>query len=161
MNEKTAEKMVDIAIKKANLRTGNSFATMFALNYVGSDDYIELTDEQIDELVEGLLDGSIIKSSLPQESIDELMELNQALDNIKDLIDSKNIEDFIKEYKELLEYYENMYDKMNDNLKKLYEIILSYATLDNLEAFAESLQYLATSEAGFDLYEITQMMMVQ
>lgn len=156
MNEKTAEKMVDIAIKKANLRTGNSFATMFALNYVGSDDYIELTDEQIDELVEGLLDGSIIKSSLPQESIDELMELNQALDNIKDLIDSKNIEDFIKEYKELLEYYENMYDKMNDNLKKLYEIILSYATLDNLEAFAESLQYLATSEAGFDLYEITQ-----
>ena len=80
MNEKTA----DIAIKKANLRTGNSFATMFALNYVGSDDYIELTDEQIDELVEGLLDGSIIKSSLPQESIDELMELNQALDNIKD-----------------------------------------------------------------------------
>lgn len=156
MNEKTAEKMVDIAIKKANLRTGNSFATMFALNYVGSDDYIELTDEQTDELVEGLLDGSIIKSSLPQESIDELMELNQALDNIKDLIDSKNIEDFIKEYKELLEYYENMYDRMNDNLKKLYEIILSYATLDNLEAFAESLQYLATSEAGFDLYEITQ-----
>ena len=89
------------------------------------------------------------------------MELNQALDNIKDLIDSKNIEDFIKEYKELLEYYENMYDKMNDNLKKLYEIILSYATLDNLEAFAESLQYLATSEAGLTSMRLHKMMMVQ
>lgn len=145
MNEKTAEKWLILLLRKLTF-VQEILSQQCLHNYVGSDDYIELTDEQIDELVEGLLDGSIIKSSLPQESIDELMELNQALDNIKDLIDSKNIEDFIKEYKELLEYYENMYDKMNDNLKKLYEIILSYATLDNLEAFAESLQYLATSE---------------
>ena len=54
---------------------------------------------------------------LPQKIIDKLMELNEALDNIKDLIDSTNIEDFIKEYKELLEYYKNMYNNLSDNLK--------------------------------------------
>ena len=51
MNEKTAEKMVDVAIKKANLRAGNSFAAMFAFDNVGSAESIELTDEQIKELV--------------------------------------------------------------------------------------------------------------
>lgn len=156
MNEETAKNMVELAIKKANLRAGNSFATMFAFNNLDSTESIELTDEQIKELVNGLLDGSIAEGLIPQENIDELIELNNALNELKELINSNDIESFIEIYEQLLNYYNSIYGNLNENLKNLYDMILSYATLDNLEAFAKSIKYLATSEAGFDLYEITQ-----
>lgn len=156
MNEETAKNMVELAIKKANLRAGNSFATMFAFSNLDSTESIELTDEQIKELVNGLLDGSIAEGLIPQENIDELIELNNALNELKELINSNDIESFIEIYEQLLNYYNSIYGNLNENLKNLYDMILSYATLDNLEAFAKSIKYLATSEAGFDLYEITQ-----
>ena len=144
MNEKTAEKMVDIAIKKANLRTGNSFATMFALNYVGSDDYIELTDEQIDELVEGLLDGSIIKSSLPQESIDELMETIGDRDfSVNVISKSGTTTEPAIAFRVMKEILENKYGK-EEAAKRIY------ATTDKAKGALKSL----ATEEGYETFVV-------
>ena len=156
VNENTAEQMVDLAVKKANLRAGNSFAAMFAVNGLGSAEAIELTDEQKDELVEDICDGSIVKGSALDESVAEAAELSKELEKLNTLVDSTDIQEFIDAYKSILETYDDVSDQFSDNLKKVFDTILSYATLDNLEALASSVEYLATSEAGFDLYEITQ-----
>lgn len=127
-------------------------------NIQGSDDEVEpinLTEEQIEELIAGLLDGSIAEGMITEEQMEQLTQLNNILSSLIDLIDTTEIEEFLEIYRALLEELAGIADLLPDNVRALYEVLLSVATKDNLVGLANSLKYLKTSEAGFDLFEIT------
>lgn len=155
-NSDSAEKIVDTATKKANLRAGNSFATMFSLNNTDDVDTIELTDDQKQDLVDGILDDSITNEQITDNVVEELTEINDYLSELESLIESTDVESFRKIYEQIFENYDKISADIPESIKPIYDMIISYATKDNIEAFAKSLKYLSKSEAGFDLYEITQ-----
>lgn len=116
---------------------------------------ITLSDEQIEKLVSGLLSGDIVKGSLSDGLDWEFAQINSALSMISDLIETTEIEEFTEVYKEIQQELSSIEEQMPENLKSLYNLLVSYSTKDNLVGLAKSLKYFETAEAGFDLFEIT------
>lgn len=156
MTEEMAAALVDAAVQKAELRAEAAEAAYAAEN---SDDQaeeaIELTAEQRDSLINGLLDGSITEGQVDAEQMALLAQINVILSGLTALVDTTEIETFAETYSAMVEAYSSISDLIPENVKTLYNVLLSYATRDNLYALVKSLKYMRTSEAGFDLYEIT------
>lgn len=151
-----AENAVDRAIESAKNRAADLSA---AFRYDSDEDLytdISLTAEQREELVSGLIDGSIEENLVSDDKAEQLAYINNALLSLTELVDSTDIEAFLALYKELLKELSINADEMPENLKALYDLILNIATEENLADLASSIKYLKTSEAGFDLYEIEE-----
>lgn len=118
-------------------------------------DAITLTDEQINSLVSGLLDGSIAPQSMDEQLYNQLVTVNDKLMSIASLVDNNDIEAFVTVYTAMSDIIDQINDRIPENVKALYATVIKYATKENLKGLASSLKYMRTSEAGFDLFEIT------
>lgn len=116
-----------------------------------------LTDEQIDKLVDGILSGEIAKNMLSNKGvISKLVALNAKLVKMTTLIDSKDKEAFAELYCESFDIYEAIRNLLPDSLKGMYDLILKFATKQNIEAALTILRYSKNSVRGFDLYTIEE-----
>ena len=57
-------------------------------------DFVYITDEQINSLVSGLLDGNIAPQSMDEQLYNQLVTVNDKLMSIASLVDSNDIEAF-------------------------------------------------------------------
>lgn len=157
LSEDTARAMIEEAIRHAAERakeTSVDFA-MIPGTKESEDESVSLTGEQIAELMNGLRDGSILAGQIDEEQLDILTQINNTNYRLAALIDTTEIEQFATTYEAMLEEYSGISDFLPDNLKGLFDVLLSFATRDNLLGLVKSIKYMRTSQAGFDLYEIT------
>ena len=75
--------------------------------------------------------------------------------SIASLVDNNDIEAFVTVYTAMSDIIDQINDRIPENVKALYATVIKYATKENLKGLASSLKYMRTSEAGFDLFEIT------
>ena len=150
LTESSARVLVEAAIQEVQ----NDAAQSSADNDQNTD-AITLTDEQINSLVSGLLDGSIAPQSMDEQLYNQLVTVNDKLMSIASLVDSNDIEAFATVYAAMSDIIDQINNRIPENIKALYTTVIKYATKENLKGLASSLKYLRTSEAGFDLFEIT------
>ncbi len=150
LTESSARVLVEAAIQEVQ----NDAAQSSADNDQNTD-AITLTDEQINSLVSGLLDGSIAPQSMDEQLYNQLVTVNDKLISIASLVDSNDIEAFVTVYTAMSDIIDQINDRIPENVKALYATVIKYATKENLKGLASSLKYMRTSEAGFDLFEIT------
>ncbi|MGN1183732.1 MAG: hypothetical protein ACI4R7_00730 [Oliverpabstia sp.] len=157
LSEDAARAMVEEAISQAAERAQETSVdfTLIPGTNESEDEPVSLTGEQITELINGLLDGSISAGQIDEEQLDILTQINNILYRLAALIDTTEIEEFATAYESMLEEYSGISDFLPDNLKGLFDVLLSFATKDNLLGLIKSIKYMRTSQAGFDLYEIT------
>lgn len=141
--DKTSEEVVQDAISDAQ-------ETAIASNV---DDDIALTAEQTSELTQAVDDDQI--ESVDADVTTDLTDMNDTMSEMTDLIDTTDTEAFAESYSELVDQYDSVEDQLPENLKGLYQTLVNYATRDNIEGLLKSVKYLKTSEAGFDLFEIS------
>ncbi len=152
----SAEQLVQNAIAAANERAAQTDVMPADLNEERSNQAITLTAEQVNTMVDGLNDGSIVPGSLENEElVEELSQANATMAALSDLVDTTEIEDFVYFYSQLTDWKDTIRDRLPDNLKPLYDLLLQVATKDNLTYLAKCLPYLGTSQAGFDLHTFT------
>lgn len=113
---------------------------------------IKLTTEQINTLVKGLEDGSIKANSLNNELSSELFTIISGMDPMADSLNKKGSQDFVDQYADVYEYYNEFSSSLPDDVKKLFDILITATKKDNLIAFGKLLKYLSTAQRGFDMY---------
>ena len=150
LTESSARVLVEAAIQEVQ-----NDATQSSSDNAQNTDAITLTDEQINSLVSGLLDGSIAPQSMDEQLYNQLVTVNDKLMSIASLVDSNDIEAFVTVYTAMSDIIDQINDRIPENVKALYATVIKYATKENLNGLASSLKYMRTSEAGFDLFEIT------
>ena len=120
---------------------------------------ISLTAAQTKELVDGIKDGSIVPGSLAasgsSDEASQLFDINNELDNLGSQLSDKGSADFANNYGEVTDAFFSIADIIPDKFKGLYEMLVKLTSKANLKAYAKSLQYLAKSKRGFNLFEIT------
>ena len=150
LTESSARVLVEAAIQEVQ-----NDAAQSSSDNAQNTDAITLTDEQINSLVSGLLDGSIAPQSMDEQLYNQLVTVNDKLMSIASLVDSNDIEAFVTVYTAMSDIIDQINDRIPENVKALYATVIKYATKENLNGLASSLKYMRTSEAGFDLFEIT------
>lgn len=155
LTEASAQALIQEAIQTAQSRVSASTVNTYSSQDVNNQDTISLTDEQNAELVSELMNGTIVPQSLDEQLYNQLCEVNDALINIASFIDTNDIEAFATVYSAMSDIIDQINTLIPDNIKALYKTLLDYATKENLTSLASSLKYMRTSEAGFDLFEIT------
>ncbi|WP_295268462.1 hypothetical protein [uncultured Catenibacterium sp.] len=146
----TASEKVQKAIESASKRySGAQAASAASDNNVET---IKLTTEQINTLVKGLEDGSIKANSLNNELSAELFTIISGMDPMADSLDKKGSQDFVDQYADVYEYYNEFSSSLPDELKALFDILITATKKDNLIAFGKLLKYLSTAQRGFDMY---------
>ncbi|MEG2013028.1 MAG: hypothetical protein RR063_07455 [Anaerovoracaceae bacterium] len=158
LTEEEALALVNKAIKEASelaADTKVSVDVKATQNAAQNAAPIALNQEQVQELVAGLMNGSIAGGMVAEEQMTELTKMNAILDKLTALVETTDIEKFTEEYSKLLEEYNSISELLPENLKEFYEMVLQFNTEDNLKALRTSLGYMKDSKAGFDLYEIT------
>lgn len=150
LTDSSARVLVEAAIQEVQ-----NDAAQSSTDNAQNTDAITLTDEQINSLVSGLLDGSIAPQSIDEQLYNQLVTVNDKLMSNASLIDSNDIEAFVTVYTAMSDIIDQINDRIPENVKALYATVIKYATKENLKGLASSLKYMRTSEAGFDLFEIT------
>ena len=146
----TASEMVQKAIESASKRySGTQTASAVSDNNVET---IKLTTEQINTLVKGIEDGSIKANSLNKKLSAELFTIISGMDPMADSLNKKGTQEFVDQYVEVYEYYNEISVNIPDDLKKLFDILITATKKDNLIAFGKLLKYLSTAQRGFDMY---------
>ena len=146
----TASEKVQKAIESASKRySGAQAASAASDNNVET---IKLTTEQINTLVKGLEDGSIKENSLNNELSAELFTIISGMDPMADSLDKKGSQDFVDQYADVYEYYNEFSSSLPDKLKALFDILITATKKDNLIAFGKLIKYLSTAQRGFDMY---------
>ncbi len=146
----TASEKVQKAIESASKRYSGAQAASAASN--DNVETIKLTTEQINTLVKGLEDGSIKANSLNNELSAELFTIISGMDPMADSLDKKGSQDFVDQYADVYEYYNEFSSSLPDELKVLFDILITATKKDNLIAFGKLLKYLSTAQRGFDMY---------
>ena len=146
----TASEKVQKAIESASKRYSGAQAASAASN--NNIETIKLTTEQINTLVKGLEDGSIKANSLNNELSAELFTIISGMDPMADSLDKKGSQDFVDQYADVYEYYNEFSSSLPDELKALFDILITATKKDNLIAFGKLLKYLSTAQRGFDMY---------
>ena len=146
----TASEKVQKAIESASKRYSGAQTASAASN----DDVetIKLTTEQINTLVKGLEDGSIKANSLNTELSADLFTIISGMDPMADSLNEKGSQDFVDQYADVYEYYNEFSSSLPDDVKKLFDILITATKKDNLIAFGKLLKYLSTAQRGFDMY---------
>lgn len=146
----TASEKVQKAIESASKRySGAQAASAASDNNVET---IKLTTEQINTLVKGIEDGSIKANSLNKKLSAELFTIISGMDPMADSLNKKGTQEFVDQYVEVYEYYNEISANIPDDLKKLFDILITATKKDNLIAFGKLLKYLSTAQRGFDMY---------
>ena len=117
---------------------------------------VTLTQDQVDALAQGIEDGTIGDEEIPGWVQLTLRLINEKLMEMKELLDSNDYEAFAAMYEELMALLEGIRPYLPDSMLGIYDMLLSFATYDNVLAIMESVDYMSTSIAGFDLYEIEE-----
>ena len=146
----TASEKVQKAIESASKRYSGVQAASAASN--DNVETIKLTTEQINTLVKGLEDGSIKANSLNTELSADLFTIISGMDPMADSLDKKGSQDFVDQYAEVYEYYNEFSSSLPEELKSLFDILITLTKKDNLIAFGKLLKYLSTAQRGFDMY---------
>ena len=148
--ELPASEKVQKAIESASKRySGAQAASAASDNNVET---IKLTTEQINTLVKGLEDGSIKANSLNNKLSAELFTIISGMDPMADSLDKKGSQDFVDQYADVYEYYNEFSSSLPDELKALFDFLITATKKDNLIAFGKLLKYLSTAQRGFDMY---------
>ena len=146
----TASEKVQKAIESASKRYSGAQTASAASN--DNVETIKLTTEQINSLVKGLEDGSIKANSLNTELSADLFTIISGMDPMADSLNEKGSQDFVDQYADVYEYYNEFSSSLPDDVKKLFDILITATKKDNLIAFGKLLKYLSTAERGFDMY---------
>ena len=146
----TASEKVQKAIESASKRYSGAQTASAASN--DNVETIKLTNEQINSLVKGLEDGSIKANSLNTKVSTELFTIISGMDPMADSLNEKGSQDFVDQYAEVYEYYNEISSNIPEDLKKLFDILITATKKDNLIAFGKLLKYLSTAQRGFDMY---------
>ena len=146
----TASEKVQKAIESASKRYSGSQTASAASN--DNVETIKLTTEQINSLVKGLEDGSIKANSLNTELSADLFTIISGMDPMADSLNEKGSQDFVDQYADVYEYYNEFSSSLPDDVKKLFDILITATKKDNLIAFGKLLKYLSTAQRGFDMY---------
>lgn len=118
---------------------------------------VTLTDEQTQQLVNAIMDGTI-NVDLPDDVLAKLDEINVQLRELRELLNKNISEDFVNLYDKIHQKLEELIKNSNlpDNIKSMYEMLISFTTSENLGYLKTCLNYMKDSEAGFDFYAINQ-----
>ena len=146
----TASEKVQKAIESASKRYSGAQTASAASN--DNVETIKLTTEQINSLVKGLEDGSIKANSLNTELSADLFTIISGMDPMADSLNEKGSQDFVDQYADVYEYYNEFSSSLPDDVKKLFDILITATKKDNLIAFGKLLKYLSTAQRGFDMY---------
>ena len=146
----TASEKVQKAIESASKRYSGAQTASVASN--DNVETIKLTTEQINSLVKGLEDGSIKANSLNTELSADLFTIISGMDPMADSLNEKGSQDFVDQYADVYEYYNEFSSSLPDDVKKLFDILITATKKDNLIAFGKLLKYLSTAQRGFDMY---------
>lgn len=146
----TASEKVQKAIESASKRYSGAQTASAASN--DNVETIKLTTEQINSLVKGLEDGSIKANSLNTELSADLFTIISGMDPMADSLNEKGLQDFVDQYADVYEYYNEFSSSLPDDVKKLFDILITATKKDNLIAFGKLLKYLSTAQRGFDMY---------
>ena len=146
----TASEKVQKAIESASKRYSGAQTASAASN--DNVETIKLTTEQINSLVKGLEDGSIKANSLNTELSADLFTIISGMDPMADSLNEKGSQDFVDQYADVYEYYNEFSSSLPDDVKKIFDILITATKKDNLIAFGKLLKYLSTAQRGFDMY---------
>lgn len=146
----SASEKVQKAIESASKRYSGAQTASAASN--DNVETIKLTTEQINSLVKGLEDGSIKANSLNTELSADLFTIISGMDPMADSLNEKGSQDFVDQYADVYEYYNEFSSSLPDDVKKLFDILITATKKDNLIAFGKLLKYLSTAQRGFDMY---------
>lgn len=143
--ESTPEELVDEAVKAAQETSQEE----------GSKEGVSLTYKQKNEMIKAVTRGMIPTDFFSFDIAEDLTKVNEAANEVKDFIDSKDRTGLEESYSELFEQYQEVKDQLPEDVSSKYDELLNDATKENIKALAKSVKYLRTSESGFDLFEIT------
>ena len=120
---------------------------------------VELTDEQKNELVEGLSLGEIQIGSMDDDTGDTLNDINMEITDLAAMLDDTTSQEFIELYAEILQQIQDYVDgneNISEDARSIYDLLFTFSTAENLEYLSTCLSYMEDSVAGFDLYAIKQ-----
>lgn len=152
VQEQDAEALVDQAVEDANEALASGDVADIA------DGEVELVDEDRDELIEAVEDGSVVPGSIEDASTADAIEaINDKLTELETQIDDEASEEFLEGYSAVLADIEALckLPDVPDSMKRLYDTIVKLTSKRNLQAYFKALPYLAQSKRGFNLFEIT------
>lgn len=84
----------------------------------------------------------------------KLLDINDRLEALIDSFATTEADAFAAEYNALMADYGAISDQLPANIKAMYDLLLNYATQENIAGIARSMQYMTNAVAGFDLFEI-------
>ena len=113
-----------------------------------------LTPEQQAKLTNDIKAGKFEEPTITKAQYNTLNRVNDILEKLAVLLDSKNHAEFLKLYNEAFNLSDKILDLLPDQIKSAYELILQVATKQNIESILKSVKYMTNAEAGFDIYEI-------
>ena len=118
---------------------------------------VTLDNDQMNKLIEAVVSGTI-NANLSEEELAKLYEINVELRQLRELLDDSISEDFIELYDYIHEQLETLLEDSDlpDDIKAMYEMLISFTTSENLGYLSTCLSYMKDSEAGFDFYAIKQ-----
>ena len=117
---------------------------------------VTLTAQQQAQILEEIENGDVTGMELPAEVELLVKYINEILQEMKELIDSNDYEAFAELYAQAMALLESVRPFLPESMLGVYDMLLSFATYDNVLAILESVDYMSTSVAGFDLYEIEE-----
>lgn len=148
------DEMIQKAIAAASKRASASSGVAFLSNTDDSANEITLSDIQIEKL-RSFIDEGGLSEHISKLNLAKLNVVNNGLTKLTPLVDTTEIDKFLADYSKLIDLLKKLENIIPESAKPVYDMIMSYATEKNLEGLSKSLKYMATSKAGFDLYEIT------
>ena len=156
MSEEEWQRMLNYLNVILELINGADSDPRRMISAAAQDAGVTLTAEQERQLLAEVEEGGLGEVELPVE-IRLLAEyLREILQQMKELIDSNDHEAFAELYAQAMKLLESIRPYLPEGMLGVYDTLLSFATYDNVLAIMESLEYMSTSVAGFDLYEIEE-----
>ena len=134
------DEMIRSAVESAQIRMGST---------------ITLTAEQKLQLTAEIEEGTT-DEGIPPEAAEVLIKINDLLLELSEKFESGDHEEFAEIYAQAMEMLAKIEPHIPESMKGVYDLLLSFATYDNFEAIIDSIEFISTSVAGFDLYEIEE-----
>ncbi len=158
VTEEEARAMVADAVSMAQSRYGVACYSLASneANDADAEDSaataVTLSEEQIQQLVNGILEHRIYSGAVEDEEAYDVMEIAAQLDALTAELSSQGNDDFAQAYADIYDLLRMIYDQLPQNLKDQLDKLVNALSRDNLRAFGVVLSYLCTAERGFDMY---------
>ena len=156
MSEEEWQSLVNYVNVLMELIGGGEAEPQGMLNAAMRSANVTLTAQQQAQILEEIENGDVTGMELPA-GVELLVKyINEILQEMKELIDSNDYEAFAELYAQAMALLESVRPFLPESMLGVYDMLLSFATYDNVLAILESVDYMSTSVAGFDLYEIEE-----